>query len=101
MNEVLNAIAAYGPGVAALICAVVAAIVDIKRTKKIADDSIDNSKRVLEMITVRYKDEKLQLQEKNVLLADAIDELKKENKMLRKTLDDLSKRLTHVEFIDK
>ena len=101
MNEVLNAIVAYGPGVAALIGAVVAAIVDIKRTKKITDDHIVQSKEVFDQIIVSCNDEKLQLQEENALLRDMINELKEENKLLRKSLSDLSKRLTHVEFLDK
>ena len=101
MNEVLNAIAAYGPGVVALIGAVVASVIDIKRTKKITEDHILKNKEIFDQAIVSCNDEKLQLQEENALLREMINELKEENKLLRKSLDTLSRRLTHVEFIDK
>ena len=101
MNEVLNAIAAYGPGVVALIGAVVASVIDIKRTRKIVDFKIEENRKLhqqaYDSLFMKYND----MEEQNRLLDEIVAEMREENKMLRKSLDDLSQRLTHVEFIDK
>ena len=97
MEEVLNYIVQYGPGVVAAITVIVTGAVQLKRLN-LSYSKFRNDRKV-DLAAVM--DQNSLLRKENDGLRDLLGEVRSENRELKKCLGELSAHVSHVEFIEK